>query len=178
MTYRYPFLPDPAAATLEQGPGGTMKVGIVGGGIFGIAAAIELRGRGHAVTVFDQGEIPNPRASSTDLSKAIRRIYGTRETYVELVERAGVQWAAWQERRGGAFYLPVGQFQITQSYHEGSDTYAGVQLLSRRGAAIEILSAAKGRQRFPQFHYRDGDTCIWDGYLASGEAVAALAKLA
>jgi glycine/D-amino acid oxidase-like deaminating enzyme len=156
-----------------------MKVGIVGGGIFGIAAALELRGRGHLVTVFDQGEVPNPRASSTDLSKAIRRIYGTRETYVELAERAGAQWAIWQERLGGAFYLPIGQFQIGQGY-SGSSTEMGVQLLLQRGAAIEILNVARGRQRFPQFAYRDGDTCVWDGwagYLASGEAVAALAKL-
>jgi glycine/D-amino acid oxidase-like deaminating enzyme len=157
-----------------------VNVGIVGGGIFGIAAALELRGRGHTVTVFDQGEVPNPRASSTDLSKAIRRIYGTRETYVELVERAATQWAIWQEHLGGSFYLPIGQFQISQHYF-GSPTEEGVRLLLRRGAAIEILTATQGRQRFPQFGYRNGDTCVWDGwsgYLASGEAVAALAQLA
>ena len=32
-----------------------MKVGVVGAGIFGMAAAIELRGRGHDVTVFVAG---------------------------------------------------------------------------------------------------------------------------
>src|SRR5258705_3095878 len=123
------------------GKGGLMNVGIVGAGIFGIAAAIELRGRGHAVTLFDQGEVPNPRAASTDLSKAIRRIYDTRPTYVELAERAAIQWAIWQERLGGEFYLPIGQLQISQHFDEGTPLHSGVQFLLKRGAAIEILTA-------------------------------------
>ena len=52
-----------------------MKVGIVGAGIFGMAAAMELRRRGHSVTLFDQGEVPYENASSTDVSKAIRRTW-------------------------------------------------------------------------------------------------------
>jgi glycine/D-amino acid oxidase-like deaminating enzyme len=158
-----------------------VKVGIVGGGIFGIAAAVELRGRGHEVTVFDQGGVPNRNASSTDLSKGIRRIYGTRETYVDLVERAAVQWASWQDALGGSFYYPVGQLQISQRYEPGSSLYEGVQFLLRRGAALEVLTAAQCHERFPQFRYEAGDTGVWDswaGYLASGEAVEALAGLA
>lgn len=57
-----------------------MNVGIVGGGVFGIAVALELCDRGPAVTVFEQGQVPNERAGSTDLSKSIRRIYDTRPT--------------------------------------------------------------------------------------------------
>ena len=49
-----------------------MNVGIVGCGIFGIAAAIELRERGHAVTAFDQGRVPFARASSTDVKSATK----------------------------------------------------------------------------------------------------------
>jgi glycine/D-amino acid oxidase-like deaminating enzyme len=158
-----------------------MNVGIVGGGIFGIAAAIELRERGHEVTVFDQGAVPNRNASSTDLSKAIRRLYGTQEIYIELVERAAIQWAKWQSALGGSFYFPVGQLQIIRDFQKGSSLYEGVQLLSRRGASLEVLTASQCRERFPQFTYEVGDTGIWDswaGYLASGEAVEALAGLA
>ena len=158
-----------------------MNVGIVGGGIFGIAAAIELRRRGHEVTVFDQGDVPNRNASSTDLSKGIRRLYGTQEIYVDLVERAAIQWASWQSALSGSFYFPVGQLQISRDYQRGSSLYEGVQLLSRRGAAPEVLTAAQCRERFPQFNYQAGDTGVWDswaGYLASGEAVEALAGLA
>ena len=41
-----------------------MNVCVIGAGIFGIAAAVELRSRGHSVTVFEQGGVPNENASS------------------------------------------------------------------------------------------------------------------
>src|SRR6266511_5533460 len=68
-----------------------MKIGVVGAGIFGIAATLELQARGHTVVVFDQGKVPNPKASSTDAAKTIRRFYGETGTYVELVERAAAR---------------------------------------------------------------------------------------
>ena len=49
-----------------------MNVGVVGCGIFGLASAIELCARGHVVTVFEQGPVPNERATSYDTSKTIR----------------------------------------------------------------------------------------------------------
>jgi glycine/D-amino acid oxidase-like deaminating enzyme len=158
-----------------------MNVGIVGGGVFGVAAALALRERRHGVTVFDQGPVPNPRAASTDLSKTIRRFYGTSETYVELVERAAVQWQAWQERLGSAFYFRIGQLHVNHYFAEGTRIHDSVEFLRRRGAPIEVWSAQEARERYPQFVYRDDDAChfdAWAGYLASGEAVADMARLA
>ena len=43
---------------------------IVGSGVFGVTAAIELHNRGHTVTLCDQGPIPYVNASSTDINKA------------------------------------------------------------------------------------------------------------
>ena len=74
-----------------------MNVGVVGAGIFGMAAALELRGRGHDVTLFERGEIPNPEASSTDVSKVIRRTSYPHETYIELATRAAAQWRDWHQ---------------------------------------------------------------------------------
>ena len=73
-----------------------MNIGVVGGGIFGVASAIELRLRGHRVSLFEQGTIPALNATSNDVSKAIRRTwYGDDDTYVELVERAAAKWCEW-----------------------------------------------------------------------------------
>ena len=69
-----------------------MNICVVGAGIFGMAAALELRQRGHRVTLFERGRIPNPEASSTDVSKAIRRTNYPHQTYVELATRAAAQW--------------------------------------------------------------------------------------
>ena len=43
-----------------------MKISIVGAGIMGLSAAWALARRGHTVQVFEQGDLPNPMASSVD----------------------------------------------------------------------------------------------------------------
>jgi glycine/D-amino acid oxidase-like deaminating enzyme len=159
-----------------------MNVGIVGAGIFGLAAAIELRARGYAVVVVEQGQIPYERASSTDVSKTIRRAYGNNATYVELAERAAPRWRAWHERLGRGFYFQIGQLQIERNFHAGQGVRESYEFFRRRGGdGSTLLSVAEARQRFPQFAYDDGDTCVfdpWAGYIASGRAVLDLARLA
>ena len=51
-----------------------MRIAVVGAGVFGLAAAIEAVARGHEVSVFEQGVIPHPAASSTDVAKGMRRM--------------------------------------------------------------------------------------------------------
>ena len=160
-----------------------MKVGVVGAGVFGLAAAIELRSRGHAVTVFDRGEPPYENASSTDVSKAIRRTWyaGDNGTYVELVERAAVQWRDWERRSGESFYHQTGGLGALGSFEPGDPMHSSVEYLRGRGAAVEVLSKAEARARFPQFNFASGEVCVydgWAGYLESGRAVAVMARLA
>jgi sarcosine oxidase len=154
---------------------------VIGAGVFGMAAALELAGRGHRVAVFEQGRVPCERASSTDVAKTIRRLYGTRAVYVELAERAAAQWRRWQERGATPFYYPVGQLSIVRRFEPGTRVHDGVQLLRERGATIRVWTPEQARERFPQFAYWDDDVCVfdpWAGYLASGRAVARLAQLA
>ena len=161
-----------------------MKVGVVGAGIFGIAAALALRERGHAVAVFDQGPVPHPHASSTDVAKAIRRTSyaSANDTYVELVERAARQWREWQTRFGTTVYHRTGGLTILPSFAPGSPMYESWRYLQARGATdAEVLSAPEVRARFPQFTVRDDEVGFydgWRGYLESGRAVALLARLA
>ena len=71
-----------------------MQITIVGAGIFGLAAALELHRRGHKVTVCEQEQVPCERASSTDVSKIIRRTNYLEDTYVELVESRHINGAS------------------------------------------------------------------------------------
>jgi glycine/D-amino acid oxidase-like deaminating enzyme len=158
-----------------------IDVAVVGAGVFGLAAALELVARGHRVTVFEQGQVPCDRASSTDVAKTIRRLYGARAVYVELAERAAVQWRRWQERLGTTFYYQVGHLGIHRGMAPGTGIYDGVHLLRDRGTPVQVLAPAQARERFPQFAYLDSDLCVfdpWAGFIASGRALAGMARLA
>ena len=158
-----------------------MNIGVVGGGIFGMAAAIELRSRGHEVTVFDRGEIPNPEASSTDVAKVIRRTNYPNEIYVELVTRAADQWRIWHERLSRLIYFQTGKLIIARDFGPEHEALSGYETLSRLGKDVFKLTAREVRDRFPQFTVKEGDTLFhdpWAGYLRSGQAVADLAQLA
>ena len=159
-----------------------MKFGIVGAGVFGIAAAIELAERGHEVTVFERGSIPSAPASSTDVSKVIRRwAYADNETYVELVERAAINWARWQQEFESPVYHKVGQVRALPNWGPESPMRRSIEYLQGRGASIEILTTAQARKRFPRLVVLDSDTHVydrWAGYVESGLAVEYMARMA
>ena len=162
-----------------------MRVGVVGAGIFGVGTAIELRSRGHDVTLFEQGAIPYENASSTDVAKAIRRVnYAPNHPYVELVERSGRKWAEWQRRLGGSFYFQTGQISIYSESEltDGGDALASINHLEATRQEFGVLTREQAAARFPQLAFDDTDERIifdsWAGYLASGQAVTDLARLA
>ena len=159
-----------------------MNVCVIGAGIFGIAAAVELRSRGHSVTVFERGGVPNENASSTDVSKSIRRWhYADNETYVDMVEQAAAQWRAWEERFGSQVYHQTGGFKVVRDFEPGTPMYRSVEYLKSRGSEVRVLTPKEARDRFPQFVIRDDEVCLhepWNGYLESGRAVSLLADLA
>jgi glycine/D-amino acid oxidase-like deaminating enzyme len=142
---------------------------------------LELRARGHRVTVFEQGEVPNVKAASTDTSKTIQRLYGHRQLYVELAERAESQWRRWRDRTSGSFYFEIGHLLIACAAIPGSRTVDSFETLASRGNGARLLSLAEARDRFPQFTYHAGDVVLfdaWGGYLASGQAITDLVRLA
>ena len=61
---------------------------VVGAGIAGLSTAWALEKRAYSVEVFEQGPIPNPRASSYDEHRITRHAYGTAEGYAALMPDA------------------------------------------------------------------------------------------
>ena len=158
-----------------------MKVCVVGAGIFGLAAALELRRRGHEVTLVERGPIPNPEASSTDVAKMIRRTSYPKQVYLELVTRAAAQWQDWHERTGRSIYFRTGALIAVRGLGPDDEALTGLETLSRLGTEVTELTATETRERFPQFAVSAEDRLFydpWAGYLRSGRALADLADLA
>src|SRR5947208_16736285 len=91
------------------------KVIVVGAGTNGVTSAIELKKRGHEVTLIDPGPLPHPLAASTDISKAVRSCYGGDEFYTALAERAISRWREWNTEFGLTLYHEIGVMFLRQA---------------------------------------------------------------
>jgi glycine/D-amino acid oxidase-like deaminating enzyme len=159
---------------------------VVGAGVFGLAAALELRRRGHAVTLVDPGPLPHPLAASTDISKVIRMEYGPDQLYTELGERAREGWLAWNQEQAARGEEPLfhetGLLMVSRDpMTAGGFEYESWTLLRRRGHAPERMDHVTVRSRFPAWSgapYRDGFFHAKGGYAESGRAVAVMARRA
>src|ERR1051325_2903447 len=80
------------------------RIIVVGAGINGITAAIELKKRGHEVVLVDPGPLPHPLAASTDISKAVRAAYGAHEDEPEWAEKCIPIGRRWNEEFGLDLY--------------------------------------------------------------------------
>jgi len=154
------------------------RIIVVGAGINGVTAAIELKKRAHEVVLVDPGPLPHPLAASTDISKAVRAAYGPDEGYTELAERCIPIWRKWNEEFGVELYHEIGVvFLRRQPMEPGDFEFESCRVLEKRRHRIERLDASKIRERFPAFapeYFRDGFFDPEAGYVESGRAVAAL----
>jgi len=153
-----------------------VQVAVIGSGIFGVTAALELRARGCDVVLADFGSIPNALAESTDISKAVRMDYGADEDYCERMERALVKWRESELfHETGVMYLSRGPMQ------PGGFEHDSFQVLTRRGHAPQRLGPAELRARFPAWNtslFVDGYFNPQGGWAESGRVVAQLLKKA
>src|SRR5215471_21446824 len=154
------------------------KVIIVGAGINGVTAAIELRNRGHGVLLIDPGPLPHPLAASTDISKVVRAAYGPDEDYTELAERSIKHWRNWNEEFGAKLYHQVGVMFVRRREMEPGDfEYESFKLQQKRGLKVVRMREPQLSQRFPAWNpdlYQDGVLEIEAGYAESGRVVATL----
>ncbi|MBA3461147.1 MAG: FAD-dependent oxidoreductase [Deltaproteobacteria bacterium] len=159
-----------------------MNVSVIGGGIFGITAALKMRARGHEVTIFEPGPIPHPLAESTDISKVVRMDYGADEDYTDLGERSLRGWRVWNSVwRKPLFHETGVTFLSRTSMRPGGFEHDSYATLTARGHELERLDADQIATRFPA--YRRG--ALVDGYFnraggwaESGAVVEYLSRVA
>ncbi len=158
------------------------RVIVVGAGINGVTAAIELKKRGHRVILIDPGPLPHPLAAATDISKAVRAAYGPDEDYTDLAERAVKLWCKWNEDFGIELYHEVGVMFVRQRKMKPGDfEYESLKILKQRGHNIERMNSAQAWKRFPAWNanlYPDGILELEAGYVESTRVVATLIERA
>ena len=153
---------------------------IVGGGVFGLTAALVLQARGWSVTLVDASVIPATTAASTDISKVVRSDYGADRLYTDMADAALDGWDRWNARWGVGLYHQDGFLLLANdTMRPGGFEYESFTLLSSRGHAVERLDPATRSRRFPAWspaRYPDGYLNARAGWAESGSVVARLSE--
>ncbi|MFO0551276.1 MAG: FAD-dependent oxidoreductase [Polyangiaceae bacterium] len=160
----------------------TPDVLVVGGGIFGISAALELEKSGARVLLLEPGPIPHPDASTTDISKLVRVDYGVDDFYVDLMERALPRWRAYDEELDQSVFHETGILLLSHD-SLSAETFEGAshRTLAARGYELERLAKDRLAARFPAWRadaFADSYYNPVGGWAESGVLLAALAQSA
>lgn len=151
---------------------------ILGGGIFGLTSALELRARGWQVTLLDAGCIPHPDAASTDINKVIRMDYGGDEQYTAMGELSIQRWREWNARWGEELFHEDGFLIMTRGeMPPGSFEHDSHAFLTARGHQLMRMSSALLQQNHPQWRaasFPNGYLNPYGGWGESGRVVARL----
>ena len=161
------------------------RIIVVGAGVFGLSAAVELARRGYDIELFEAGAVPNPLAGSTDISKVCRLEYGSDETYMQWMEQAREIWlewnAAWLRAGERPLYHETGVLMVSlDTMQPGSFEYESFRMLERRGHAPERIGGRELARRFPAWSptFEDGFYHAKGGWAESGRVVEFLAAKA
>ena len=153
---------------------------VIGAGIFGLTAALELQQRGRQVTVADPGPIPHPLATSNDLSRMVRIDYGADGLYSTLGADAIEGWRRWNTGWGRDLFHEDGMLLLTSApMVAGEFEQVSFDLLTGRGFPLERLAPGDLARRFPHWnaeYYVDGYFNPTAGWAEAGEIVPRLAQ--
>jgi glycine/D-amino acid oxidase-like deaminating enzyme len=158
------------------------RIAIAGSGVFGAAAALELRRRGWEVVLLDPEAPPAPRAASTDVSKVVRREYGSDGFYLELAAAAIDGWRRWNAEWPEPLYhesglLVIGDAPLAAAGFVG-DSWRS---LLAAGCSPEPLDGSSLAARFPAWRGARAGGGFFHraaGWAESGRVVARLVELA
>jgi len=151
---------------------------VVGAGVFGVSAALELVARGWEVDLIDPGPLPRPEAASTDISKIVRMDYGSDLLLTELMERALPLWREGNARWGAPVFHEDGFLVLAKApFDAGGFEQESLRTLIGRGHRLERLGAEALSSRFPLWdasRYPDGYFNPEAGWVESGRVLTLL----
>jgi glycine/D-amino acid oxidase-like deaminating enzyme len=152
---------------------------VVGAGIFGMAAALELSDRGYRVTVVNAGPIPHPSAASNDVSRMVRMDYGTDRLHCLLADEAINGWHQWNAHWGWDLYHQDGLlFLSSRPLEEEGFEGDSYRTLNEEGRSLERLGSGEIASRHPLWnsdYYVDGYFNPRGGWAEAATVVSLLA---
>jgi glycine/D-amino acid oxidase-like deaminating enzyme len=152
----------------------SVRVTVIGAGVFGAWTAWHLRRGGAEVRLIEQRSPGHALASSGGESRIIRMGYGADEIYTRMAMRSLPQWKELFARVGQPLFHRTGVLWIARP----DDPTAA--MLARAGVPHEILDAPQLAARYPQM--RIEDPCVRgvlepeSGALMARRAVAAVVE--
>ena len=126
-----------------------MEVVIVGAGTFGASLAWWLARNGEQVTLVDQFEPGDRRASSGGETRLIRCAHGVAADYTAMARRARTLWRELEEESGEALLIECG----VAWFAHGEDGWeaASERTLVSQGIPAERLDVARAATLYPSF---------------------------
>jgi len=130
-----------------------MQAVVVGAGVFGASLAWWLARDGHDVTLVDQFEPGDRRASSGGETRLLRCAHGADADYTAMARRARTLWRTLEEESGEKLFVECGYawFARREDGWEG----ASEPVLAAQGIPVERLDPDEAAGLFPDFRCDD-----------------------
>jgi sarcosine oxidase len=156
-----------------------MDVVIVGSGTYGASLAWWLARAGESVTIVDQFEPGDGRASSGGETRLYRCAHGHDTDYTAMARRARTLWRELEEESGEELLVECGMAWFAHR-EDGWETEAE-RALAEQGIPVERLNVASAARLYPSFRGDDLAFVLLEpegGVLRAERSVRALAKQA
>jgi monomeric sarcosine oxidase len=153
----------------------TYDVVVIGAGVFGAWAALELEQRGAKVLLLDAYGPASSRASSGGESRIIRAGYGADELYTRWAQESLATWQKFFRDIARPLFYPTGVLWLGRS--DEPRAQATLATLKKVGVRYEWLTQGQIRQRWPQIQLGPLEEAIFEpasGGIAARRAVRAL----
>jgi glycine/D-amino acid oxidase-like deaminating enzyme len=153
-----------------------VDVVVIGAGVFGVSLAWRLAAAGDRVTLVDQFEPGDARATSGGETRLLRCSHGDHAGYTRMARRARTLWCELEAESGEQLFLERGVLWL--AHRDDGWEAQSERILRAQGIPVERLTPAAAGARYPSFSGDDLAFALLEpeaGVLRAQRAVRTLA---